>query len=124
LRHCRAMLPATLAVILSLLERHVGRRRWLCRACAGRPSRRLGFFPPAFEQTSSSPCRLRQDHLVEREVGYRSTQPRVLSLEILQPLKMDQFKRGWGTLWALGSAPREHRSDSLSAAFHNLDKGA
>ena len=23
-------------------------------------------------------------------------------------------------LWALGGAPREHRSDSLSAAFHNL----
>jgi transposase InsO family protein len=27
-------------------------------------------------------------------------------------------------LWALGGAPREHRSDSLSAAFRNLDKGA
>ena len=24
-------------------------------------------------------------------------------------------------LWALGGAPREHRSDSLSAAFRNLD---
>ena len=27
-------------------------------------------------------------------------------------------------LWALGGAPREHRSDSLSAAFHNLDREA
>jgi len=27
-------------------------------------------------------------------------------------------------LWALGGAPREHRSDSLSAAFHNLDHAA
>jgi len=27
-------------------------------------------------------------------------------------------------LWALGGAPREHRSDSLSAAFRNLDKSA
>ncbi len=25
-------------------------------------------------------------------------------------------------LWALGGAPREHRSDSLSAAFRNLDR--
>src|SRR5690606_34333715 len=25
-------------------------------------------------------------------------------------------------LWSLGGAPREHRSDSLSAAFRNLDK--
>jgi hypothetical protein len=24
-------------------------------------------------------------------------------------------------LWSLGGAPREHRTDSLSAAFHNLD---
>ena len=28
------------------------------------------------------------------------------------------------TLWALGGAPREHRSDSLSAAFRNLDADA
>ncbi len=27
-------------------------------------------------------------------------------------------------LWALGGVPREHRSDSLSAAFHNLDREA
>jgi hypothetical protein len=27
-------------------------------------------------------------------------------------------------LWALGCAPKEHRSDSLSAAFRNLDAGA
>ena len=27
-------------------------------------------------------------------------------------------------LWTLGGAPREHRSDSLSAAFRNLDKNA
>lgn len=27
-------------------------------------------------------------------------------------------------LWSLGGAPREHRSDSLSAAFRNLDKDA
>src|ERR1700761_7662606 len=27
-------------------------------------------------------------------------------------------------LWALGGAPREHRSDSLSAAFRNLDQAA
>jgi hypothetical protein len=27
-------------------------------------------------------------------------------------------------LWALGGAPREHRSDSLSAAFRNLDRSA
>ncbi len=27
-------------------------------------------------------------------------------------------------LWSLGGAPREHRSDSLSAAFRNLDKTA
>ena len=27
-------------------------------------------------------------------------------------------------LWALGGAPREHRSDSLSAAFRNLDHDA
>jgi hypothetical protein len=27
-------------------------------------------------------------------------------------------------LWALGGAPREHRSDSLSAAFRNLDRAA
>ena len=27
-------------------------------------------------------------------------------------------------LWALGGAPREHRSDSLSAAFRNLDRDA
>lgn len=27
-------------------------------------------------------------------------------------------------LWALGGAPREHRSDSLSAAFCNLDRAA
>ena len=27
-------------------------------------------------------------------------------------------------LWALGGVPREHRSDSLSAAFRNLDKDA
>ncbi len=27
-------------------------------------------------------------------------------------------------LWALGGAPREHRSDSLSAAFRNLDQNA
>lgn len=27
-------------------------------------------------------------------------------------------------LWCLGGAPREHRSDSLSAAFRNLDKAA
>ena len=27
-------------------------------------------------------------------------------------------------LWALGGAPKEHRSDSLSAAFRNLDKAA
>jgi transposase InsO family protein len=27
-------------------------------------------------------------------------------------------------LWALGGAPREHRSDSLSAAFRNLDAAA
>src|SRR3954467_684282 len=27
-------------------------------------------------------------------------------------------------LWTLGGAPREHRSDSLSAAFRNLDKDA
>lgn len=27
-------------------------------------------------------------------------------------------------LWALGGAPREHRSDSLSAAFRNLDPQA
>jgi hypothetical protein len=27
-------------------------------------------------------------------------------------------------LWALGGAPREHRSDSLSAAFRNLDEDA
>jgi hypothetical protein len=27
-------------------------------------------------------------------------------------------------LWALGGAPHEHRSDSLSAAFHNLDRDA
>src|ERR1035438_5807522 len=27
-------------------------------------------------------------------------------------------------LWALGGAPREHRSDSLSAAFRNLDQDA
>jgi hypothetical protein len=27
-------------------------------------------------------------------------------------------------LWALGGAPREHRSDSLSAAFRNLDTDA
>ena len=26
-------------------------------------------------------------------------------------------------LWALGGAPREHRTDSLSAAFRNLDAG-
>jgi hypothetical protein len=28
------------------------------------------------------------------------------------------------TLWALGGAPREHRSDSLSAAFRNLERDA
>ncbi len=27
-------------------------------------------------------------------------------------------------LWSLGGAPREHRSDSLSAAFRNLDEDA
>ena len=27
-------------------------------------------------------------------------------------------------LWSLGGAPREHRTDSLSAAFANLDKAA
>jgi hypothetical protein len=27
-------------------------------------------------------------------------------------------------LWAVGGAPREHRSDSLSAAFCNLDRDA
>src|SRR5205823_2594765 len=27
-------------------------------------------------------------------------------------------------LWSLGGAPREHRSDSLSAAFRNLDADA
>ena len=27
-------------------------------------------------------------------------------------------------IWALGGAPREHRSDSLSAAFRNLDADA
>src|SRR5262249_25351032 len=27
-------------------------------------------------------------------------------------------------LWALGGAPREHRTDSLSAAFRNLDRQA
>ena len=27
-------------------------------------------------------------------------------------------------LWAIGGSPREHRSDSLSAAFHNLNKDA
>ena len=27
-------------------------------------------------------------------------------------------------LWALGGAPREHRSDSLSAAFRNLEPSA
>ncbi len=27
-------------------------------------------------------------------------------------------------LWALGGAPVEHRSDSLSAAFRNLDREA
>ena len=27
-------------------------------------------------------------------------------------------------LWALGGAPREHRSDSLSAAFRNLERDA
>ena len=27
-------------------------------------------------------------------------------------------------LWHLGGAPREHRTDSLSAAFRNLDKDA
>jgi hypothetical protein len=27
-------------------------------------------------------------------------------------------------LWSLGGAPREHRTDSLSAAFHNLDREA
>ena len=27
-------------------------------------------------------------------------------------------------LWALGGSPHEHRSDSLSAAFHNLDRDA
>jgi hypothetical protein len=27
-------------------------------------------------------------------------------------------------LWALGGVPQQHRSDSLSAAFHNLDRGA
>jgi transposase InsO family protein len=27
-------------------------------------------------------------------------------------------------LWALGGVPREHRSDSLSAAFHNLSRDA
>ena len=27
-------------------------------------------------------------------------------------------------LWALGGVPKEHRSDSLSAAFRNLDKAA
>ena len=27
-------------------------------------------------------------------------------------------------LWSLGGVPREHRSDSLSAAFRNLDKNA
>jgi hypothetical protein len=27
-------------------------------------------------------------------------------------------------LWALGGAPLEHRSDSLSAAFRNLDRDA
>jgi hypothetical protein len=27
-------------------------------------------------------------------------------------------------LWALGGAPSEHRSDSLSAAFRNLDEYA
>lgn len=28
------------------------------------------------------------------------------------------------TLWSLGEVPREHRSDSLSAAFRNLDRDA
>jgi hypothetical protein len=27
-------------------------------------------------------------------------------------------------LWALGGTPREHRTDSLSAAFRNLDRAA
>ena len=27
-------------------------------------------------------------------------------------------------LWTLGGAPREHRTDSLSAAFRNLDAAA
>ncbi len=27
-------------------------------------------------------------------------------------------------LWSLGGAPREHRTDSLSAAFRNLDREA
>ena len=27
-------------------------------------------------------------------------------------------------LWSLGGVPREHRSDSLSAAFRNLDRDA
>src|SRR3546814_15127877 len=31
---------------------------------------------------------------------------------------------GSSDLWALGGAPREHRSDSLSAAFRNLDASA
>lgn len=31
---------------------------------------------------------------------------------------------GLNALWSLGGAPREHRSDSLSAAFRNLDKDA
>jgi hypothetical protein len=29
-----------------------------------------------------------------------------------------------GGLWSLGGAPREHRTDSLSAAFRNLNKEA
>ena len=35
-----------------------------------------------------SPCGLGQDHLIEREVGYRSAQPTVLFLQFLKPLQL------------------------------------
>src|SRR5674476_511441 len=35
-----------------------------------------------------------------------------------------EFVRFWDALWNLGGVPREHRTDSLSAAFKNLNRDA
>src|SRR5690242_20870551 len=71
-----------------------------CDHCRRPPRSSAVSFPPGVLRLGAGPCRAGRRELLALAAGLQNA------------------------LWALGGAPLEHRSDSLSAAFHNLDRDA